>query len=141
MLADAAKQDIAEREVTILGDRDTPYSVLRKVMATCTDAEYGKVSLAVIERETRRRGAGHCAHRVADQLQSTCNRHDALAPYYRLYDLPWSPTEEVERRFRKVLRNAFIVFAIFAILIPLLPVPEHDAASRRRTSRIASSSW
>jgi biopolymer transport protein ExbD len=54
VLADAAKQDIADREVTILGDRDTPYSVLRKIMATCTDAEYGKVSLAVVERE----GAG-----------------------------------------------------------------------------------
>jgi protein TonB len=51
-----------------------------------------------------------------------------LAPYYRLYDLPWSPTEEVERRFRKVVRNAFIVFAIFAILIPLLPVRERDLA-------------
>jgi biopolymer transport protein TolR len=53
VLADAAKQDIADREVTILGDRHTPYSVLRKVMATCTEAEYGKVSLAVIEREQR----------------------------------------------------------------------------------------
>jgi len=51
-----------------------------------------------------------------------------LAPYYRLFDLPWSPTEEVERRFRKVVRNAFIVFAIFAILIPLLPMPERDVA-------------
>ena len=51
-----------------------------------------------------------------------------LAPYYRLYDLPWSPTEEVERRFRKVVRNAFIVFAVFAILIPLLPRPERDLA-------------
>jgi periplasmic protein TonB len=49
-----------------------------------------------------------------------------LAPYYRLYDLPWSPTEEVEQRFRKVVRNAFIVFAILAILIPLLPVPERE---------------
>jgi biopolymer transport protein ExbD len=53
VLADAAKQDLADREVTILGDRTTPYSVLRKVMATCTDADYGKVSLAVIEREQR----------------------------------------------------------------------------------------
>jgi biopolymer transport protein ExbD len=53
VLADAAKQDLAKREVTILGDRHTPYSVLRKVMATCTDADYGKVSLAVIEREQR----------------------------------------------------------------------------------------
>jgi len=57
VLKDAARQDIAEREVTILGDRHTPYSVLRKVMATCTDAEYGKVSLAVIEREQRARAA------------------------------------------------------------------------------------
>jgi periplasmic protein TonB len=48
----------------------------------------------------------------------------ALAPYYRLYDLPWSPTEEMEQRFRKILRNLFILFAILAILIPLLPVPE-----------------
>lgn len=47
-----------------------------------------------------------------------------LVPFYRLYDLPWSPTEEVEQRFRKVMRNAFIVFAIMAVLIPLLPVPE-----------------
>ncbi len=51
VLADSAKQDIKEREVTILGDRNTPYKVLRKVMATATEADYGKVSLAVIERE------------------------------------------------------------------------------------------
>jgi hypothetical protein len=25
--------------------------VLKKIMATCTEAEYGKVSLAVVERE------------------------------------------------------------------------------------------
>ncbi|HEY0941612.1 MAG TPA: biopolymer transporter ExbD [Steroidobacter sp.] len=54
VLVDAAKQDIKDREVTIMGDKDTPYSVLRKIMATCTDADYGKVSLAVVERE----GAG-----------------------------------------------------------------------------------
>jgi biopolymer transport protein TolR len=53
VLQDAAKQEIKDREVTILGDRSTPYSVLRKVMATCTDAEYGKVSLAVVESELK----------------------------------------------------------------------------------------
>jgi biopolymer transport protein ExbD len=53
VLQDAAKQEIKDREVTILGDRQTPYSVLRKVMATCTEAEYGKVSLAVVESELR----------------------------------------------------------------------------------------
>lgn len=47
-----------------------------------------------------------------------------IAPYYRLYELPWSPTEEVERRFRVILRNAFIVFALLALLITLLPTPE-----------------
>jgi len=44
-----------------------------------------------------------------------------LAPYYRRYDLPWSPSEEMERRFRKILRNLAIVFAIFAVLMPFLP--------------------
>lgn len=51
LAATGAKADIAQREVTILGDRHTPYGVLRKVMATCTEAQYGKVSLAVIERD------------------------------------------------------------------------------------------
>jgi biopolymer transport protein ExbD len=50
-LVAAAQQAIADREVTIMGDRTIPYVVLKKVMATCTDADYGKVSLAVIERD------------------------------------------------------------------------------------------
>jgi protein TonB len=44
-----------------------------------------------------------------------------LAPYYRRYELPWSPAEEMERRFRVILRNLGIVFAIFAVLLPFLP--------------------
>jgi biopolymer transport protein ExbD len=55
-LVTAAQQSIAEREVTVMGDRDTPYAVLKKVMATCTDADYGKVSLAVMEREVAQSG-------------------------------------------------------------------------------------
>jgi TonB family protein len=47
-----------------------------------------------------------------------------LAPYYRLYDLPWSPTEEVEARFRRVVQIAFAVFAVFALVITFIPVPE-----------------
>jgi protein TonB len=47
-----------------------------------------------------------------------------LAPYYRLYDLPWSPTEEVEARFRRVTQIAFAVFVVLAVLIPMIPVPE-----------------
>jgi len=53
----AAKEDLAEREVTIMGDKNTPFSVLKRVMATATAADYGKVSLAVIQRE-REVGAG-----------------------------------------------------------------------------------
>jgi len=44
-----------------------------------------------------------------------------LAPYYRLYQLPWSPLEEMERRFRVILRNLGIAFLIVAVVIPFLP--------------------
>lgn len=47
----SAQADIAGREITILGDKSVPYRVLKKVMATCTDADYGKLSLAVLQRE------------------------------------------------------------------------------------------
>jgi biopolymer transport protein TolR len=51
ILSGAQKIDISKREVTIMGDKGTPYSVLKKIMLTCSDAEYGKVSFAVVERE------------------------------------------------------------------------------------------
>lgn len=41
---------VAEREVTIMGDKEIPYSLLKKVMATCTAAEYGRLSLAVLQK-------------------------------------------------------------------------------------------
>ena len=44
-----------------------------------------------------------------------------LAPYYRRYELPWSPSEEMERRFRVILRNLVIALAIIAVLIWFLP--------------------
>jgi biopolymer transport protein TolR len=54
---ETAKEDLAEREITIMGDKTTPFSVLKRVMATATASDYGKVSLAVIQRE-REAGAG-----------------------------------------------------------------------------------
>ena len=51
-LRSAAQEDLAEREVTIMGDKGTPFAVLKRVMATATAADYGKVSLAVIQRES-----------------------------------------------------------------------------------------
>jgi len=50
-LGGAQRTEIAKREVTIMGDKSTPYSVLKRIMLTCSDAEYGKVSFAVVERE------------------------------------------------------------------------------------------
>jgi biopolymer transport protein ExbD len=51
LLNGAQQADIAKREVTIRGDKNLPYSVLKRIMLTCSDAEYGKVSFAVVERE------------------------------------------------------------------------------------------
>lgn len=48
---DNAQRDLAQREITIMADKALPYEVLKKVMATCTDADYGKISLAVIQKE------------------------------------------------------------------------------------------
>jgi periplasmic protein TonB len=44
-----------------------------------------------------------------------------LAPYFRRYELPWSPSEEMERRFRVILRNLVIALAIIAVIIWFLP--------------------
>ena len=44
-----------------------------------------------------------------------------IAPYFRQYELPWSPSDIVESRFRKLLRNLLILFLVLGILIPLLP--------------------
>jgi biopolymer transport protein ExbD len=51
MLRGEQRMDISKREVTIMGDKNLPYSVLKRIMLTCSDAEYGKVSFAVVERE------------------------------------------------------------------------------------------
>jgi biopolymer transport protein TolR len=55
-LRSAAQEDLAEREVTIMGDKGTPFAVLKRVMATATAADYGKVSLAVLQREVTSKG-------------------------------------------------------------------------------------
>jgi biopolymer transport protein ExbD len=50
MLDREVAADIAGHEVTIMGDKEIPYRLLKKVMATCTDADYGRISLAVMQR-------------------------------------------------------------------------------------------
>ena len=50
---DSAARDsaLASQEVTVMADRTLPYEVLKKVLATCTAAAYGKISLAVLQKE------------------------------------------------------------------------------------------
>jgi len=52
VLRRAARDDIAGREVTIMGDKDIPYRLLKKVMATCTASDYGRISLAVLQKSS-----------------------------------------------------------------------------------------
>jgi len=47
-----AQDEIADREVTIMGDKEIPYRLLKKVMATCTESDYGKISLAVLQKSS-----------------------------------------------------------------------------------------
>jgi biopolymer transport protein TolR len=46
-----AEREIAEREVTVMADKSLPYEVLKKVMSTCTDADFGKISFATMQRD------------------------------------------------------------------------------------------
>ena len=52
VLRRAAQADVAGREVTIMGDKDIPYRLLKKVMATCTKSDYGRISLAVLQKSS-----------------------------------------------------------------------------------------
>ncbi|HXV74684.1 MAG TPA: biopolymer transporter ExbD [Candidatus Polarisedimenticolaceae bacterium] len=47
-------QAVAEsQEVTVLADKSIPFSVLKKIMATCTAQGYTRVSLAVVQKSTQ----------------------------------------------------------------------------------------
>jgi biopolymer transport protein ExbD len=46
-------QKVAEsQEVTILADKAVPFSVVKKVMSTCTSQGFAKISLAVMQKES-----------------------------------------------------------------------------------------
>jgi len=45
---------IAEsKEVTVLAHRTLPFKLLKKIMASCTSAGYGKISLAVVQKASQ----------------------------------------------------------------------------------------
>ena len=49
-LLDSSASKAAAPEVTIMGNKEIPYRLLKKVMATCTEAGFGKISLAVLQK-------------------------------------------------------------------------------------------
>lgn len=40
-------------EITIMGDKEIPYALLKKIMVTCTQANYSHISLAVIYKPAK----------------------------------------------------------------------------------------
>lgn len=50
-VADADADSVTRGDVNIMADKAIPYEVLKKVMATCTEARFAKISLAVIEKK------------------------------------------------------------------------------------------
>lgn len=59
-----------------------------------------------------------------------------LAPFFRRYELPWSPSEEMEQRFRKILRNLAIAFVILAVIVTFLPAPEKVSNTESLPERV-----
>jgi len=53
LLVDPQGKTVAP-EVTIMGSKDIPYQLLKKVMASCTEAGYGKISLAVLQKTVQK---------------------------------------------------------------------------------------
>jgi biopolymer transport protein ExbD len=52
LAGEEAAEGLAEREITVIADKSLPYEVVKRVMSTCTNEGYGRISLAVIEKET-----------------------------------------------------------------------------------------
>jgi TonB family protein len=45
---------------------------------------------------------------------------------YRMAVLPWTVSEEEERRFRRILKRVLLACALFSLIMPWLPVPKVD---------------
>lgn len=53
---DGQSDDAGEepRTITVMGDREVPYGLLKKIMVTASQANFGKVSLVVISKPLRK---------------------------------------------------------------------------------------
>jgi hypothetical protein len=41
------------KEITLLADKTIPFKVLKRIMSTCTASGYGRISLAVVQKESK----------------------------------------------------------------------------------------
>jgi biopolymer transport protein ExbD len=48
---DKDAKEKANKEITIMGDKEIPYKLLRKVMVTCSHANYSSIAFAVMKKE------------------------------------------------------------------------------------------
>lgn len=52
LVGDASDAEaMSSREVTVIADKSLPFEVVKRVMATCSSTAYGKISLAVLQKE------------------------------------------------------------------------------------------
>ncbi len=51
LIGTAEADEQSAREVTVIADKSLPFEVVKRVMATCTSSSYGKISLAVLQKE------------------------------------------------------------------------------------------
>ena len=54
MRTEKSEQDARRREITIMGDKEIPYRLLKRIMVTCLSANYHKISLAVVKKTEER---------------------------------------------------------------------------------------
>ena len=45
------------RSITIMGDSEIPYALLKKIMTTCSNTDYRNISMAVERSSTKKEGA------------------------------------------------------------------------------------
>jgi biopolymer transport protein ExbD len=48
-----SKTAVDSKEVTILADKTIPFRALKKIMSTCTSSGYGRISLAVTQKDAQ----------------------------------------------------------------------------------------
>lgn len=60
-----------------------------------------------------------------------------MQAYFRLYELPWTFSSEVEKRFRKITLHTFGVLAVMGILLPFLPSQEISQGPPELPDRMA----